>query len=227
MSYFSRLYGNNGYGNISWIGHIGGAPGTRRYTYHNVGRALDVTWIQWTGGNASNPQVAESEVFDSNGHWRPTTHRRLVAVEAGLRKWFGYVLNRYIGCILPPTECNGEPLEGPRSSHHNHFHVDNGCPVALRVDRESRIRLDRTIRSCHYFIQDCINAFTDVDVDYDGTWDAQTDRAYEHLLSDLGMECLNPIKFINHYMLFLDYIMMHGFADKPAGTFRWGDKAIL
>lgn len=41
------------------------------------------------------------------------------------------------------------------------------------------------------------------------------------------MECLNPQISINNYLLFLDYIMMHGFADEPAGTFRWGDNALV
>lgn len=35
------------------------------------------------------------------------------------------------------------------------------------------------------------------------------------------MELLNPIKNVNEYFLFLDYVMMHGFADKRAGAFRW------
>lgn len=137
MSWFSRTFGDNGYGNISWIGDAGGRPGTRRSTYHNVGRALDVTWVQWIGGYSCRLQVAESEVFDSGGQWRPTTHRRLVAVEAGLRKWFGYVLNRYVGCLTVTEACRS--AEGPQSSHSNHFHADNGCPVALRVVRSSGV----------------------------------------------------------------------------------------
>lgn len=236
MSYFSRVFGDEGYGDISWIGDLGGPPGGKpRRTYHNVGRALDIAWIQWVGGHTSKPQVAESEVFDSNRLWKPTTHRRLVAVEAGLRKWFGYVLNRYIG--RPELDASLPRAEGPKSEHHNHFHADNACHVALRVVRSS---LDtqkkpttaanaqpRWIRSCNYFVQDCINAFTDERVSYDGQWDGETDHGYETLLSDLGMECLNPVQYVNHYMLFLDYIMMHGFANKPAGYFRWGDNALL
>ncbi|MDE0268606.1 MAG: hypothetical protein OXI96_06175 [Acidimicrobiaceae bacterium] len=41
------------------------------------------------------------------------------------------------------------------------------------------------------------------------------------------MECLHPAKYVSHYMLFLDYVMMHGFADAPAGTYRWGDGALV
>ena len=76
VSYFSREFGDEGYGNISWIGDVGGPPGSRRSTYHNVGKALDITWIQWAGGNSCRPWVAESDVLDSQGNGRPTTHRR-------------------------------------------------------------------------------------------------------------------------------------------------------
>ena len=207
VSYFSREFGDTGYGNISWIGDIGGSPGgPPKSTYHNVGKALDVTWIQWVGGNSCRPWVAESDVLDSQGNGRPTTHRRLVAVEAGLRKWFGYVLNREI------------------DNHANHFHVDNGCPVALRVRSESN---SWKHTSCHYFLQDCINAFTDETVEYDGAWGDESKRGYRRLLSDLGMECLDPVHYINHYLIFLDFIMMHGFGNVSAGAYRWGDNAIL
>ncbi len=205
ISYFSRMYGSSQYGNLSWIGHDGGKAGSIRDTFHNVGKALDIKWIEWAGVHRSNPTEAALEVHDSNENWQPTTHRRLVAVEAGLRKWFGYVLNRGI------------------RDHDNHFHVDTGCDVALRIRRGSRARASM---SCHYFIQDCINAFTAIRTSYDGIWGASSEQAYQILLSDLGMECFDPVKYINHYMLLLDYIMMHGLADQPAGTFRWGDTAV-
>ena len=129
-----------------------------------------------------------------------------MAVEAGLRKWFGYVLNREI------------------DNHADHFHVDNGCPVALRVRSGSN---SRKHTSCHYFLQDCINAFTDETVEYDGAWGDESKRGYRRLLSDLGMECLDPVHYINHYLIFLDFIMMHGFGNVSAGAYRWGDNAIL
>lgn len=219
LSWFSREVGDAGYGNVAWIGHVGGPPGSRRPTYHNTGEALDITRIQWAGGNASHPHDATSEVRDDQGRWLRTTHRRLVAVEAALRKQFGYVLNRYIGRPEKGTE-------GPDSPHKNHFHVDNGCERSLRVDRmqlNSPTLGHRSIRSCHYFIQDCVSAFTDVDVDYDGRWGNATENGYLTLLSDLGMERLDPTKHLTHYMLFLDYIIIHGLSDNRAGAYRWGD----
>ena len=122
-----------------------------------------------------------------------------------MRKWFGIVLNR------------GE------KGHHNHFHVDIGCPVALRVKTDA----DSGRTSHHYFVQDCINAFTDEEVVYDGIWGPASQHGYKTLLSDLGMECLDPVEEVGVYMLFLDYIMMHGFADERAGAYRWGDNAVI
>lgn len=63
-----------------------------------------------------------------------------------------------------------------------------------------------------------------------GSWAAARDeskRGYRRLLSDLGMECLDPVHYINHYLIFLDFIMMHGFGNVSAGAYRWGDNAIL
>ncbi|WP_420608994.1 hypothetical protein [Candidatus Poriferisodalis sp.] len=179
-------------------------------SFHYEGKALDIYWVGWKQDNrriASRPCNGAAEAMDV------TSRRRLVAVEAGLRKWFSYVLNRNI------------------NKHQHHFHVDNGCPgVALRVRNPATLGagvFKRPYTSCNYFIQDCIDAFTDVQVDYDGSWNVttvngrKTQEGYKTLLSDFGMELLNPIKNVNEYFLFLDYVMMHGFADKRAGAFRW------
>ncbi|MDE0268611.1 MAG: hypothetical protein OXI96_06200 [Acidimicrobiaceae bacterium] len=37
---------------------------------------------------------------------------------------------------------------------------------------------------------------------YSGVWNDESDHGYKTLLSDLGMECLDPVRCINHYMLF-------------------------
>lgn len=199
-SYFSREFGG-AMGDIHVLGHGGGLrpyPGVD--SYHYQAKALDIYWIGWSNEAqhvAARPCNAAVEIST-----RPTNHRRLVAVEAGLRKWFSYVLNRDI------------------DDHHHHFHVDNGCPsIALRVRKGTTDNWVYT--SCHYFIQDCINAFTDMQIPYDGQWGSDTQRGYEVLLSDFGMELLDPIANINEYLLFLDYVMMHGFADSRAGSFRW------
>lgn len=203
-SYFSREYGP-GLGDIAVLGHGGGIR-TRDGdpSFHYVLKAIDIYWIGWNGRNgpvATRPCNGAEEVRD------PSAHRRMVAIEAGLRKWFSYVLNRNI------------------RGHHNHFHVDNGCEgdngpsgIGLRI-REGSSRWAHT--SCHFFIQDCVNAFTDMQIGYDGTWGTDTKAGYATLLSDLGMERLDPKTNLNEYLLFLDYIMMHGFADARAGHFRW------
>lgn len=46
------------------------------------------------------------------------------------------------------------------------------------------------------------------------------------MMSDLGLECFNPELKIAEYMILLDFIMMHAFADAPAGTFRWGPNLL-
>lgn len=221
-SYFSDTYGPQ-YGPITILGldrsqrnalrykTVEEADGTKvkrvRGSYHYVGKALDIYWIEWNGADsaiAARPCNGASEALDA------ASRRRLVAVEAGLRKWFGYVLNRNI------------------DDHQHHFHVDNGCPeIALRLKKDST-RWQHT--SCHFFIQDCIAAFTDVTVNYDGSWDPKTPNGhatregYRTLLSDLGMERLDPRANCNEYILFLDYIMMHGFANARAGEYRWAGR---
>ncbi|MDE0268605.1 MAG: hypothetical protein OXI96_06170 [Acidimicrobiaceae bacterium] len=138
IDYFARVYGDN-YGRLKVIGQGGtirNRTGSDSFHYH--GKAIDIWWLGWEnqqqGGTvvhtASRPCNGAGEVSSSL-----TAHRRLVAVEAGLRKWFGYVLNRNI------------------AGHHNHFHVDNGCLVALRVDNEPeglpilKHQIDRFVRA--------------------------------------------------------------------------------
>lgn len=225
FSYFCREFGDGHYGRIEWLGHIGAGGGSPRHSFHNHYKALDISWYEWTGGNTSRPIVAGREVETARGEWRRTTHRRLVAVEAGLRKYFGYVLNRYIGSLREDVE--DWLKEGPGSPHRNHFHVDNGCGIGLRVDRTDIrnpvVPKQRKIRSCHYFIQDCIWAFTDIDAGYDGIWGEDTERGYLTLLRDMGMERLDPVRYVSHYLFFLDYIIIHGLTDSRSGTYRWLD----
>lgn len=158
LSYFSSNYGSQGYGALDWVGHVGGPPGEDRHgsyreTYHNVGKALDITVLHWKGGLESRPRRATTEARNV------TTLRRMIGVEAGLRKWFGYVLNRKI------------------DDHDDHIHVDtadhadDSCPVALRLRRRTDIPAGDAVRgytSSAYFIQDCINAFTGADIAHDG-----------------------------------------------------------
>ncbi len=217
--WFSSKYGN-GYGRMEVIGHLGAqrpkSGCSPAKSWHCEAKAFDLAWITWSGGIHSRPCNGPDEVKDL------TQLRRLVAVEAGLRKRFGYVLNRYIGTLDSDDE---QAAEGPSSPHSNHFHVDNSNEIGPKVDRtklDSPVRpARRRQRSSHYFIQDCVSAFTDVQPDYDARWGKTTEEGYLTLLSDLGMERLDPIGVITHFQIFLSFIMMHGFADARAGTFRW------
>lgn len=206
-NFFADRYGT-GYGSMEYLGHIG-AEGPYRYTdegkispsWHYEARALDVAWVGWRGPgpaairHASRPCDGPHEAQSST-----TQYRRLVAVEAGLRKWFGTVLNR-----------NWRP-----PSHYDHFHVDCGQTVRLDLRRSS------SARSHVHFVQSCIDAFTDYRVGvHDGIYGTKTREGFGILLADLGMEDLRPQVDVNQYYLFLDYIMMHGFADQRAGAYRW------
>lgn len=217
INYYSMAIGDSGYGRVDALGHIGikrfvdGDP-----SYHFIWKAIDISYLHWEGGNVSRPHKSSQEVTTA-GSGSIESHRRLIAVEACLRSAFGYVLNRYIGNPKKGTE-------GRSSPHANHFHADDGCPVALITDRarlESPPLRKRTVRSCHYFVQDCINAFTDRQIDYDGRWGTDTEDGYLSLLSDLGMEHLDPIHRLSHFRLFLAYIIMHGIGNRRAGFFRY------
>ncbi|MCY3950720.1 MAG: hypothetical protein OXF61_16190 [Acidimicrobiaceae bacterium] len=236
MNYFSTALALPGYGTIDWIGHLGTFRDINRNTldsFHWARAAIDITHVHWTGGTiARHWKDAKLEIHDADDNWRRAEHRRLLAIEAGLRKWFGYVLSRGI------------------KNHHNHFHVDVGmvpgqlandeqqkehvCGPALRLFRHDTATskskptksqlATRKYTSCAYFVADCVNAFTDIEVPYDGYFDETDDgdaSAFEYLLSELGMECLDPIRYLSHYQLFLNFIIMHGLADKSAGHFRF------
>ena len=211
VNYFSSQCGA-GYGTLQTIGHGGGQRPFETcgppYSYHCDGRAVDIYWLEWSGGVVSRPCNGADEVNSST-----KARRRLVAVEAGLRRCFGYVLGRNF------------------SDHHNHFHADNGCGIALRVKSNTT---STTVTSCNYFIQDCVNAFVDYGEDdedekpeYGGAWDDASTTGYRRLLSDFGMSELDPVRYVNHYMIFLDFVMMHGFANRPSGSYRWGSVPVL
>ena len=214
VNYFSTQCGP-GYGTLQTIGHWGGQRPRdlcERFgdSYHCGARAIDIYWLEWSGGVVSRPCNGAAEASSS-----VAAHRRLVAVEAGLRRCFGYVLARNI------------------SGHYNHFHADNGCSIALRLKSGIRER-DRKFTSCNYFIRDCVAAFVVYTDDeqsakpgYEWDWDAKAKAGYRRLLSDFGMSELDPVRYVNHYMIFLDFVMMHGFANRAAGAYRWGRVPVL
>lgn len=209
VNYFSTQCGS-GYGTLQTIGEWGGQRPQRLCgtSYHCEAKAVDIYWLEWSGGVVSRPCSGAAEAASS-----VAAHRRLVAVEAGLRKCFGYVLARKI------------------SNHHNHFHVDNGCGIALRLKSSTT---SRTVTSCNYFIQDCVGAFVaygeseqNAKPAYDGAWNDVSVAGYRRLLSDFGMSSLDPVRNVSHYMIFLDFVMMHGFANRAAGAYRWGRVPVL
>ncbi|WP_419932388.1 extensin family protein [Candidatus Poriferisodalis sp.] len=179
----------------------------RSWHYHD--RAIDIAWIGWNDATLERPiqrRAARPCRGRSDVQSGTAAYRRMVAVEACLRKYFGTVLNR-----------------NHDSAHWNHFHVDDGPCVGLNLGKSSHVK----------FIKDCVEAFTDVrlsgDEDqlgvHDGGYDDKARDGYMTLMSDLGMERLAPETYSSHYWLFLNYIMMHGFANERAGHYRYGDFA--
>ena len=192
IEYFARVYG--GYGHITKLGHIGALPGSNLPSFHLRAEALDINWIAWSTGEVSRPCNGAFEASN------PTSHRRLVGIEAGLRKYFGQVINRgYFS--------NGS------YSHHNHFHIDPGCPVHFNMNKATH----------RLFIRDCIAAFTSIDdVAYNqNNWTVTDAANIQVLLGAFGMDCLDIDTNIPDYYLFLDFIMMHAFSDQPAGIYQW------
>lgn len=194
---------------LDWLrqANIYGSTFSVKGSWHYHDRAIDITWIGWNNATlerpiqrrASRPCRGRSDVQSS-----ATAYRRMVAVEACLRKYFGTVLNRNYD-----------------DDHVDHFHVDDGGCVGLNLGLKTHVM----------FLQDCIEAFTDVRLSKDelgrhfGTYDASTKEGYRVLKSDLGMERLAPETYNSHYWLFLSYMMMHGFADSRAGLYRYGETA--
>lgn len=193
LQYFSHEYG--GYGTITRIVHggiYGTAPGNRRATFHNTGEAIDVKWIDWSGGQSCRPCNGQADVDSSTA-----AYRRLVGVEASMRKFFGVVIGR------------------GNSSHADHFHADVECPVSFSTSSADK----------RMFARDCIRAFTSNanSIAHDASaWSESEDQAsLNALLAALGMDCFSIENNISEYLIFLDYIMMHAFADRAAGHYRW------
>lgn len=183
-------------------------------SWHYHDRAIDITWIGWNNATAERP-IQRRASRPCNGlsdvQSSAAAYRRMVAVEACFRKFFGTVINRNYN-----------------KSHENHFHLDDGACVSLNLKLNTHV----------LFLKDCIEAFTDTRLSrhekdegdsefgrHTRAYDARAKEGYRALMSDLGMERLQPEKYGSHYWLFLNYIMMHGFANERAGFYRYGDTA--
>ena len=195
LQYFSNQYGD--YGQVARIVHHGIVNETRaRPSFHITGEGIDIKWIDWANAQACRPCNGAADAAN------PTTHRRIVGVEASLRKYFGVVVAR-----------------GYNDAHDNHFHADVMCPVGLSKGAATN----------RFFVRDCIKAFSDTSMTYHGgSWVETTDGvALTALLTSIGMDCFDIFTNISEFLIFLDYIMMHAFADRSAGHFRWGGLPTL
>ncbi|WP_423919204.1 hypothetical protein [Candidatus Poriferisodalis sp.] len=207
LEYFADAYG--AYGSLTKLVYDGMYVSHRTSpSFHNTGEAIDIKWFDWSSGTACRPCNADFDVSSST-----SAYRRMVGVEASLRKYFGNVVSRGYRGTDPDT---GEILP---YVHADHFHADTGCPVSFSTGKESN----------QLFARDCIRAFTlDTTTGYLSTsatnpnqWTTAHQASLDALLASLSMDCFDIDTNISEYLIFLDYIMMHAFADRAAGHFRW------
>lgn len=190
LNYFSATYGN--YGSVSRVVHHGSLNrGRTSPSFHITGEAFDIKWIDWTNGQACRPCNGAADAAQT------TTYRRIVGVEASLRKYFGVVIGRDYD-----------------DAHDDHFHVDVMCPVGVSKSSETN----------RLFLRDCIKVFSDSTMRiHKGAWNDNTDgSALTTLLTSIGMDCFDIFSNVSEYLIFLDYIMMHGFSNRAAGHYQWG-----
>lgn len=203
FSHFAATYGKETTGALLWIGSHGterfGRAGT---SYHYGSQAIDISWVEFEKAStefcASNPDGGRS----GSGINTQIEVRRYLAVEASLRKYFGWVLNFRV------------------PNHQDHLHVDDAggnCPGGFHADF---FGFSRRSMSVTYFIQNCIQAFSDRAIDNDGVYGDQTDREWKNLLALMNLGHLEPKTNLADYRLFLDLIVAHGLANKPAGSFK-------
>ena len=197
------MFGQDTTGALQWIG----SHGTERFggtgrSYHYGSQAIDISWMQFelaaTQFCASNPGGGRS----GSGINTQEEVRRYLAIEASLRKYFGWVL----GFRVP--------------NHQDHIHVDGAggnCLGGFHADFRGTSQRSTSVT---YFLQNVIDAFSDLTIDIDGVFGEQTDSQWQRLLVQMNLGSLQPRTNLAHYRLFLDLITAHGLANRPAGFFQ-------
>ncbi len=159
---------------------------------HNSGMAMDLTAVRFSGPMG---------VVDSNVHWRQNqslaNQRRYLGIWAGLRR-----------------DCSTVLSWAHNSDHHCHFHVDSngvGQPPPLRQWSSTDRKL---IRNAAVLLNGSSISQTT------NSWPT---AQYNGLLAAFGFNCANLSPTTNywHMALLMDYIMMHCFANKSAGFYKF------
>lgn len=194
LNYFSEIYypPSRAPLTVNWVGDVG--VGDCGPPYHGLGRAFDLTRIQFTqeGGG--------STFCDMNWSWLPERiweqRRRYLAIAAQARRYFGTVLTCWYN-----------------SAHENHIHFDNG--VASGAISESKTS-DTTL------IQAACNLLNGESLSIDGSWGPVTGAAYLRLLGDFNLLCLDARDSTANKNTFLSYVVRTGFANQGAGAYQSG-----
>jgi len=203
LAHFASIYGQATTGELKWIG----SHGTERFgpggaSYHYGSQAIDISWVEFERAStefcASNPGGGRS----GSGINSLAEVRRYLAIEASLRKYFGWVL----GFRVP--------------NHQDHIHVDDAGGNCVGGFHADFLGVSRRSMSVTYFIQNCIDAFSDIAVDVDGVYGSETDRRWKNLLQLMNLGTLTPTRNLAHYRLFLDLIVAHGLSNQSVGFFR-------
>jgi hypothetical protein len=190
MNHYTKTYYASSPQEINWIGEVGVTrckPGM-----HALGRAFDLTRIQFVGTNASDMNWSWKDA-QSIGH-----RRRYLGIAANCRRYFITVLTAWY----------------PDSDHNNHIHFDDNGNVVppIRDNQPSDTSLVQA--ACKYLNNESLTI--------DSVWGPITDAAYHRLLDDFGMDNGNysPRYNVSDALLFLEFIVKHGCANKEAGRYH-------
>ena len=171
-------------------------------------------------------QRAQPRCHTGSLHWwllcsKTGHHDRSLATTSGVRRASDSSSDSDIGNVVSRGYRGTDPDTGEILPylHADHSHADTGCPVSFSTGKESN----------QLFARDCIRAFTlDTTTGYLSTsatnpnqWTTAHQASLDALLASLSMDCFDIDTNISEYLIFLDYIMMHAFADRAAGHFRW------
>lgn len=186
------------------------ATNLNKLSQNNGGRTID--WIGDVGvGVCKSGMHGQARAFDlthlrfTNGHrsdmnrgWRLNLahKRRYLAIAAQCRRHFGTVLTAWYN-----------------DAHKDHIHFDNGTAVGPIRDGS---RSDVTL------VQASCNILNGDNMAIDGQWGPVTQDGFVRLRRAFRLGCTSPRANKKDAVRFLKFIVRHGFANKPAGTFKAG-----
>lgn len=189
MNFWANNYGKDGTTEITWFGEVGIINCSRSSSAHNRGRGYDLCRVTF------NPYYCDS----NRSHTVNQLHkRRYVSVAAALRRYFQTVITAWY-------DPNG---------HWDHIHVDDLSTVGPIRKGTSSNRVTDT-----YLMQEAMNVLNGESLAVDGWWGSGTQAAYDRFASACRVHCYDPFNNTSHAKVMLSYVVRHGIANAPAGTY--------